>query len=110
MILLSHPTGNANVREAARALNEAGMLSEFWTSLSWNQRGLLNHMLPRFVGQELERRAFSHIGQDKLHCHPWIEAGRLTMRQLNIWGLPYAVGKFSIEAAYPILDSRGAVR
>lgn len=41
MILFSHPTGNTNVREAARALNEAGLLSavlDIWVLLgtdSW---------------------------------------------------------------------------
>ncbi len=61
MILLSHPTGNEFVREAVRALNEAGLLSEFWTSVSWNQDHFLNRIVPRSVSRELGRRTFSHV-------------------------------------------------
>ena len=34
MILFSHPTGNANVREAARALNEVGL--GFFFARAWH--------------------------------------------------------------------------
>jgi alpha-maltose-1-phosphate synthase len=111
MLLFTHPTGNANVREAVRALNEAGLLAEFWTSLSWDQERWLNRVLPRFVSHELERRAFPHVRQDQLHCHPWIELGRLTARRLNMWGVLRPGGrKFSIDAVYRSLDSKVAAR
>ena len=111
MLILSHPTGNANVREVARALNEAGLLSEFWTSVCWNQAQLLNRVLPRSLCRELDRRAFPHIGRDQLHCHPWVELGRLTARQLNISSLiRHEVGRLSLDAVYRGLDSRVAAR
>ena len=59
MILLSHPTGNPNLRQALRALNEAGLLSQFWTSVCWDEEHPLNRVLPRSVSQELQRRTFS---------------------------------------------------
>jgi alpha-maltose-1-phosphate synthase len=111
MLILSHPTGNPNVREAARALNEAGLLSEFWTSVCWNQECLLNRVLPRSLCRELDRRAFSHIGRDQLRCHPWIEFGRLAARQLGMASLMrHEVGMFSVDAVYRSLDSRVAER
>jgi starch synthase len=111
MILFSHPTGNPNVREAARALNEAGLLFEFWTSVCWNQERLLNRVLPRSVCRELDRRAFPNIGRDQLRCHPWIEFGRLAARQLNMPRLMrHEVGMFSADAVYRSLDSRVAAR
>jgi starch synthase len=111
MILFSHPTGNANVREAARALNEAGLLSEFWTTVSWNQEQLLNRVLPRSVRRELERRTFPHIDRNQLHCHPWVELGRLTARQLNLSSLlRHEVGRCSVDAVYRGLDLRVAAR
>jgi starch synthase len=111
MILLSHPTGNANVREAARAMNEAGLLSEFWTSVSWNQERLLNRVLPRSMTRELERRAFPHLGRRQLHHHPWVEFGRLAARQLNLASLlRHEGGRLSVDAVYRSLDSRVADR
>ena len=111
MILFSHATGNANVREAARALNDAGLLSEFWTSICWNRESALNRVLPRFVARELQRRAFSDIGQAQLRCHPWIELCRLAARQLNLSSLTGdETGRFSIDAVYRSLDLRVAQR
>ena len=111
MILLSHPTGNEFVREAVRALNEAGLLSEFWTSVSWNQHHFLNRIVPRSVSRELGRRTFSHVRPDQLHCYPWIELGRLAARQLNLSSLlRHEEGKFSVDGTYRALDSRVAAR
>jgi glycosyltransferase involved in cell wall biosynthesis len=111
MILISHPMGNANVREAARALHDAGLLSEFWTSVAWDQKHLLNRILPRSLTRELGRRAFSHIGADQLHCHPWVELGRLTARELHLSRfLRHEVGRFSVDAVCRSLDSRVATR
>ena len=112
MILLTHPTGNEFVREAIRALlDEAGLLSEFWTSVCWNQQHLLNRLLPHSVSRELGRRAFSHIGRDQMHCHPWVEVGRLAAQKLNLSRLlRHEVGRFSVDAVYRSLDSRVAGR
>jgi alpha-maltose-1-phosphate synthase len=109
MLILSHPTGNANVRQAARALNDAGLLSEFWTTICWNEDGLLNRALPSSVNHELRRRAFSGVG--RVHCHPWIELGRLAARQLNFASVTgHESKRFSIDAVYRSLDSRVAKR
>lgn len=111
MILLSHPTGNENVRSAARALSEAGLLCEFWTSVCWNEQHLLNRVLPRSVSRELGRRAFADIGRDQLHCYPWIELGRLAARKLKVSHLlRHEVGRFSVDAVYRSLDLRVAAR
>ena len=111
MILLSHPTGNANLREAVRALDEAGLLAEFWTSVCWNQEHWLNRVIPCSASRKLGRRAFSHVGRDQLHCHPWVELGRLVSRQLNLSSLlRHEVGRFSVDAVYRSLDSRVAAR
>jgi starch synthase len=111
MILFSHPTGNANVREAARAFDEAGLLSEFWTSIQWNQESSLNRLLPGSLTRELRRRAFPNIDRRRLHCHPWVELGRLTARQLNLSSLTRdQAGSFSIDAVYRSLDFKVAAR
>ena len=53
MILLSHPTGNANVRHAALALAEAGLLDAFGTGVSWPAESVLNHWIPGQIRREL---------------------------------------------------------
>ena len=73
MILLAHPTGNANVRHAALALAESGQLAEFWTCVSWNPESPLNRLLPRGLRQELARRALPEILRGRTHHLPWRE-------------------------------------
>jgi alpha-maltose-1-phosphate synthase len=111
MLILSHPIGNANVRHAVRALNDVGLLSEFWTSVSWPAQNLWDRVLPRSVSRELNRRTFTHVRRDQVHCYPWIEAGRLLALRLGLAGLTrHEVGRFSVDAVYRGLDSIVASR
>src|SRR5438270_10078786 len=77
MILLSHPTGNEFVREALAAFDRAGILGEFWTTLSWNSRSQINRMLPRRVRALLERRSFSDSIRSRTRAFPFRESVRL---------------------------------
>lgn len=109
MILLVHPTGNANVRQAAQALNEAGLLTEFWTSVYWNSNRVLNRMLPKPVSRLLNRRTFSRIPRNRVRCHPWPEAARLLAGHFGLSNLTrHEVGTFSVDAIYRSLDRRVA--
>jgi alpha-maltose-1-phosphate synthase len=111
MLILSHPIGNANVRQAVRALNDIGLLSEFWTSLSWRPEHPLARILPHSVRRQLSRRTFTHVHQDKVHCYPWLEAGRLLSGRLRLAGLTrHEVGWFSVDAVYRGLDAAVASR
>jgi len=58
MILLSHPTGNEFVRATLDAFDRAGILCEFWTTLSWNSKSPINLALPRRLREILQRRSF----------------------------------------------------
>src|SRR5450755_1611755 len=58
MMVLSHPTGNEFVRQALTAFNEAGMLGEFWTTLSWNPDSFVNQLLPVSLRELLRRRSY----------------------------------------------------
>jgi glycosyltransferase involved in cell wall biosynthesis len=111
MILFSHPTGNANVRQASRALNEAGLLTEFWTSVCWPREHFVNRFLPRSLSRELKRRAFPHVRRDQLRCYPWVEIGRLAARELNLSRvLRHEVKRFSVDSLYRSLDLKVAAR
>jgi alpha-maltose-1-phosphate synthase len=111
MLILSHPTGNSFVREAARAFNESGLLSEFWTSVCWNPECSLNRFLPQQITRELNRRAFAHVRREQLHLYPWRESGRLMAGRLGISRLAHQEdGMFSVDAVYRSLDAKVAAR
>jgi alpha-maltose-1-phosphate synthase len=77
LILLSHPTGNANVRAAAHAFYAAGLLKEFDTSISWDPNSALRPLIPKRVAMQMARRSFPDIPRHLQHTHPWREFARL---------------------------------
>jgi glycosyltransferase involved in cell wall biosynthesis len=96
MILLSHPTGNEFVRAALEAFDRAGMLGEFWTTLSWNPKSAMNPLLPPRLRRTLERRAFSETIRSRTHTVPLREILRLS------------IGAFSIDTVLRDLDRKVA--
>jgi glycosyltransferase involved in cell wall biosynthesis len=98
MILLSHPTGNENVRQAALAFREADLLGEFWTCLSWDPDRAMNRVLPKRVRKQLARRSFPSSIRPLIHTVPSREVGRL------LFGLP------GIDVVLQDLDRRVAAR
>ena len=84
MILVSHPTGNEFVRAALAAFDRAGMLGEFWTTLSWNSRSPINRILPRRVCAILERRSFSDSIRSRTRTSPFRESVRLLTGAFNV--------------------------
>lgn len=109
MILMSHPTGNANARQAALALAEDGLLNEFWTCVSWDPDSRVNQFLPAGLRQRLGRRALPEQLRPLTHHRPWREAGRMFAACLG-WGYPlrHEVGWCSIDAVYQGLDRKVA--
>lgn len=113
MILLSHPTANQNVRQAALAFAEAGSLGEFWTCVNWEQGGCLDRSLafaPR-LQNELRRRSFPAELAPFIRTHPWREWGRQVAGQLGWQVLTRdESGPFGVDAVYLSLDRRVAKR
>ncbi len=98
MILLSHPTGNENVRQALTAFDEAGLLGEFWTTLSWNPGGFIHRLLPRRFRELLQRRSYLKSLRNRTHTVPFREIGRLLG------------DTFSMDAVASSLDAKVAGR
>jgi alpha-maltose-1-phosphate synthase len=98
MILLSHPTGNEFVRQAALAFRETDLLGEFWTCLSWDSDAALSHFLPQRLRDQLERRSFPQSVRPFIRTVPVREAGRLLF------------GIFGIDAVMRDLDRKVAAR
>jgi glycosyltransferase involved in cell wall biosynthesis len=109
-ILVSHPTGNANLRAAIAGLDAADSLKEFHTSLAMNPDSPWVKLLPFSIRKELLRRTFP-VNQFKIHAHPFKEIGRLMLPRMGIQKLTeHEVGRFSVDAVYHSLDKHVAKR
>jgi starch synthase len=113
VILLSHPTANQNVRQAALALAETELLEEFWTCVNWKEDGFLDRCLsfsPR-LQTELRRRSFSAKLEPFVRTYPWREWGRLISGRLGLGRTGRdETGFFSVDGVYGSLDRRVARR
>jgi glycosyltransferase involved in cell wall biosynthesis len=111
MILLSHPTGNENVRQAALAFREAELLAEFWTCLSWNAEAPANRLLPERLRRQLCRRSFHPALRPLIRTAPAREMGRLLAEALGISAFSeHETGLLSIDAVFGALDRKVAGR
>lgn len=84
MILLSHPTGNEFVRQALAAFDQAQMLGEFWTTLSWSGQNQIHRLLPESVRQLVARRSYPASIRNRTHTVPLRELGRLLAGAFDI--------------------------
>lgn len=109
MLLLSHPTGNANLRAAARAFSAAGLLQELHSCICWNPRSLLASLLPCPLASQLSRRSFADVPLALQHSHPWRELVRLLGPHIAGW-MRHESGPFSIDAVYRSFDRHVAAR
>lgn len=100
MIIVSHPTGNANVRAVLTALREKEVLAEFHTALaipSWCPVG--------------RRRQFPEVPNRVLRGHPFREFGRHLFSKMGASALvAHESGVFSVDAVYRSFDSAVARR
>ncbi len=78
MILLSHPTGNQPVRETLAAFDDAGLLAEYATTVSW-RGGSLSRLVPPKLRSTAERRRYAASLQSRIRTHPVREMLRLVL-------------------------------
>lgn len=109
MILLSHPIGNEFVREALVAFDQAGILAEFWTTISWNPKSPANHALPQSLRELLGRRSFPESVRSRTHTLPAREALRLLAGAAG-FSSRHETGALSVDAVFRELDKRVAQR
>jgi glycosyltransferase involved in cell wall biosynthesis len=101
MLILSHPTGNAFVRAAARALHTSGQLHAFHTTvvaptLEWP---VADAML-----KPLSRRRFDEIPRNLIRTHPWRESVRLLAPAVGLNRLSRKGAWAGIDAVYEEFD------
>ena len=109
MILLSHPTGNEFVRHLLHAFDRAGMLGEFWTTVSWNPNSLINRALPTRLREILQRRSFPESISSRTHVVPFREMVRLFGGAIGATS-KHETGWFSADAILRDLDRKVADR
>lgn len=109
-IVLSHPTGNANVRAVLTALVKANALAEFNTTLATDPNAGWLKLLPGSVRSELLRRTFP-APQAQIQTHPLREIARMAFPKLGLDQLVrHEQGWASIDAVYQDFDRRTAQR
>lgn len=109
MIILTHPTGNANLRAIAASLNAAKQLETFHTSIAtfpgnvWDKIGRLPAM------NDFSRRSFSEDLRTLTKQHPWRELGRMVANKTGLKSLSkHEHGTFSVDKVYQVLDRKVA--
>ena len=96
-ILISHPTGNANVRAAAEAFHSVGWLTAFHTGLAWPAYPWLPAALQR-RGVRLPARL--------LKLHPQLEPARLLAVRAGLKSfIRHEAGPLSVDRVYHQVDA-----
>ncbi len=109
MIILSHPTGNANVRAAALGLVNNHLLSGFKTCISTFPGDLLYHAGSLSPLSELRRRSYDSKLKPYTTNDPFREIGRIASLKFGIKKfVKHEAGVFCIGSVYQHLDKRVA--
>jgi len=105
MILLSHPTGNANVRAVLDAFNRADLLAKFITTMAWSESSypfLSDHIRGKL------RRNYA-LPAEKIDIHPLRESVRLLAGPLHLEKLAeHETGWASMDGVIRDLDRHAA--
>jgi glycosyltransferase involved in cell wall biosynthesis len=104
-VLVSHPTGNANVRAVLRAIAAGGRLDSFWTALALPPHWVGAPFLGERARRELGRRAFPEVPWARTRMRPMREIVRLGAARLG-WSGPtrHETGWASVDRVYRRLD------
>jgi alpha-maltose-1-phosphate synthase len=104
-VVVSHPTGNRNVRAVLRALERSGDLQTFHTSLAIPRQAATTALLPLALRRQLARRVFEEIPASKTLARPQREVIRLAAQRLGMqWMIRHETGFASIDRVYENLD------
>ena len=103
MIILSHPTGNENVRHAALAFAESNLLKQFFTTINWSSNSAINRIVPPALRETLRRRSFPKLVRRRTRSMPVREAARLILGAIHL-RMCSQLNFLSIDAISATLD------
>ena len=110
MLLLSHPTGNANVRAVLAALEQAGELESFYTTVVVQESTWYLRILPPSIKKELLRRTYN-LPKSKIFTRPLRELVRLGASKFNLNFLTtHETGWASFDSIYSEIDRQVALQ
>lgn len=107
-LILSHLTGNSNVKAAAYGFAEAGIIKKFYVSLAAFPHSALDRLGSVSFLSEIKRRKFNSSLQPYTEQWPWLEIGRLMASKVGLSGLTDEKGPFYIDVVCKNLDKRVA--
>lgn len=104
-VILSHPTGNANVRAAANGLANENILAGFHTSIASFKGDFWDKLSYFKAFSEISRRHFDTSVKPYIKTHPICEVGRIMANKLKLFKLiKHEIGPFCIDAVYRNID------
>lgn len=104
MLAIAHPSGNNFVRALLVALEQAGELGSFHTTVAVQPSDWYVSLLPTNISKELLRRTYN-ISPAKIYTRPWRELVRLLASKSNLDFLTaHETGWASVDSIYQDLD------
>ena len=104
-IILSHPTGNANVRAVLTAFNEGDILDSFHTSIASFDGSFYDKLSKFRLLNDFKRRKFDNSIEESTFTYPSRELGRIISSKLKFERLiEHEKGFFSIDSVYTYID------
>lgn len=104
-LILSHPTGNAFVRAAAKGFLNEGMLYNFNTAVASFPGSLIDKVGGIRPFSEIRRRRFDAKLRPVTNLWPWKEVGRLAAIRMGINSLvKHEKGLFCVDSVYRYQD------
>ncbi|WP_316786287.1 glycosyltransferase family 4 protein [Pedobacter frigiditerrae] len=108
-VILSHPTGNANVKAAANGFAKANLLAKFVTAIAVFKGTFAFSIFGIGPLKEFRRRTFPDSLKKITTKYPWNELARMMALKLKLRALVnHEVGKFSIDSICRHLDGKVA--
>jgi starch synthase len=102
MVVLQHPTGNANVRNALIAFWEADILANYVTSVSVREKIATNRAIPECLRRWLVRRAYPDGIARRTKTYPYREAIRLLQQHSALARVMWK--RVQVEDVYLAID------
>ncbi len=107
-IVLTHPTGNQNVRAVLDAFLKDKCLENFYTTIALDNNLFALNLLPLKLRQEFSRRNFN-VGADKIKTFPFLELCRLILPKIGYSNLVVNENSFaSVYSVYKNFDKKVA--
>jgi glycosyltransferase involved in cell wall biosynthesis len=105
-IVLQHPTGNMNVRAILSGLLKAGMLAEFYTTISTDPKSSWLKIFPSNIRAELLRRSYP-VPTKQINSGPALELLRMILPKVGLHRFTKTeMALAGIDSVYKSLDKR----